>query len=155
MDNVKKLILLFLSALAVSGVHAAVQAPRSTQGQTLSSIDWVGAIPCGIDSSTGTNAVLCASGRAMVYGVIISSVATTDYIVFRDSNTANTSSTAAGITWGSGTGSIASGASTTQLIRFPVPMKFSNGISVNASSSPGSTTRARWTILYRPMSATE
>lgn len=152
----KKLFYVLGLALTLSGLaHAAVQAPRDQRGQVLDTINWVGAIPCGIDSSTGTNVVLCGSaGRGAVYGVIVSSVATTDYIVFRDSATANTTSNVVTSVFASGSGSINSGASTTQLIKFPVPIKFTNGISVNANSAPG-TTRSRWTILYRPLTATE
>lgn len=149
----KKIFLFLFSALAFSTVHARVRAPVDFRGTAVTTVDWVGAIPCGVDSSTGTNAVLCASGRSIIYGVIISSVAATDFLVIRDSATANTTSTALHAVWGAGTGSVASGASTTQLITFPKPLKVTNGISINASVAPGST-RSRWTLLYRPMDDT-
>lgn len=153
----KKIFWLFVLALALpSFVHAAVNAPRDAKGKVLSTVDWVGAIPCGIDSSTGTNVVLCGgTGRNAVYGVIISSIPSTDYLVFRDSATANTSSSIAATVIANGSDANATGASTTLFFKFPVPLKFTNGISVNASAAPASSTRGRWTILYRPLAATE
>ena len=152
----KKSLLIILALALSSTVKAAVNAPKDQAGKPLYSIDWVGAIPCGIDSSTGTNAVLCGSaGRGVVYGVIVSSVATSDYLVFRDTNTANTTSSVVTSVFATGTNAVASGASTTQLIQFPVPIRFTNGISVNATVAPASGTRSRWTILYRPLAATE
>lgn len=145
----KKYLLLALFTLALTSVEASVRTPVDTRGFTVPTVDWVGAIPCGVDSSTGTNSVLCGSGAGIVYGVIASSLAATDFITFRDSATANASSIALHSVFATGTGANASGASTTQLIKLPRPIKFSNGISVTASAAPGST-RSRWTILYRP-----
>lgn len=149
---------IFLGGLAAffltSRVQAAVQTPLDSQGHTLPTVDFVGAIPCGIDSSTGTTAVLCASGRAVVYGAIASSITATDFIVLRDSGTANVTSSTATVIFAAGTGSNSSGANTTQTIKFPVPLQFLNGISVNDNSAPSSGA-ARWTLLYRPLKATE
>lgn len=153
----KKLLLaLFLSASFAYEASAAVQAPRDQRGVVLDTIDWVGAIPCNIDASTGTVAVLCGStGRNVVYGVIASSVVATSYLVFRDSATANTSTFIKATVFGSGSDSVTSGAATTQFFRFPVPLLFDNGISVNASFTPSASGRSMWTILYRPLTATE
>lgn len=153
----KKWILLsgFISLSLISVAKAAVPTPLDQQGHTVPVIDWVGAIPCSIDVSTGVNAVLCGSaGRGIVYGVIASSIAATDFLVFRDSTSANLTSSTLTVVFANGTGANATGNSTTQLIKFPVPIKFSNGISVNDFTAPAGNTQ-RWTILYRPMTATE
>lgn len=132
---------------------SAVNAPRSTSGESLPTIDFVGAVPCTIGSAIGTTATLCGSGRSVVYGVIISSVASTDFMVFRDSATANVTSATSTIIFANGSNANATGWAT-QTFKFPVPMYFGNGISVNASVAP-SGTASQWTILYRPLSATE
>lgn len=149
----RKLFLFLFTTLALSAVHATVNAPTDRQGRALSTIDFVGAIPCRIDSSTATNAVLCGSaGRNIVYGVIVTSVAATNFLVFRDSATANTSS-GISVSLLAETGSEDEGAATTLIHEFPVPIRFLNGISVNNTGTLVG--EGSWTILYRPMSATE
>ena len=146
---------LFVSALmALSTAHAAVGAPRDTKGNSLNTIDFVGAIPCTIDSSTSTRAVLCGSAeRAIVYGIIFSSSASTNFVVLRDTNTANSSSAAAAFIYNDDNGADESGEATL-MQRFPVPMRFTNGISANVNAAMSGTGSAV-TILYRPLKATE
>lgn len=150
----KKAFLFLLSVIAVSLSYGAVEAPRDTKGDTLNTIDWVGALPCRIDSSTGTNAVLCGSAntRNVVYGVIVTSVTATNFIVLRDTNTANTSSTKA-LSLLADNEHEDEGVATSMMVKFPVPMLFTNGISINASVAPAG--EGSWTILYRPLKATE
>ena len=152
--NKKLLLTLVFLGLSVAHLQASVSPPRGSDGKTLPTVDWVGAIPCSVDSSTGTNAVLCASGRAVVYGVIISSVANTHYMVLRDSATANTTSSTATIVFANGSNANSTGEAS-QMFRFTVPIRFTNGISVNLSNTPTTGNGPRWTILYRPLTATE
>lgn len=145
------LVLFF--GVVVKGV-CAVNPPRDSQGVSLPTIDFVGAKSCVIGNSTGTAVVLCATGRVVVYGVIVSSVPTTDFVVFRDTSTANFTSSTATVVYASGSNSNATGVAT-QFFLFPVPMKFSSGLSINASVAPTAGNGSSWTILYRPMNATE
>lgn len=138
---------LALLVVAVSA-NASVNAPKDNNGQTLPTIDWVGAQPCTIYSS---NATLCFSGRGAIYGVVVASDTIVNYAVFRDSNTANTSSSSFTAVTGNYSGVALGG--TMQLIKFPVPVQVSNGLSVNLNAAPlggGS-----WMILYRKLAATE
>ena len=143
----KKVFLFLLALIAVSTVEA-VNPPKDQRGNTLPTIDWVGASPCVIDASHGAGAVGCSTGTAIVYGVIASSVAGTNFLVFRDSATANVASSTAAIVYPVGS---SFGSNTTQLIRFPVPLKFNNGISANLNTTVQ--TGGIWTILYRARSS--
>lgn len=151
----KKWILItgFMTLGLISNLKAAVPAPLDAQGHTLPVIDWVGANFANIDSSTGTNAIVLASGRNVVYGVIASSMQAANFLVFRDSATANVTSSTATTVFPAGTSATTTGQATTLTIKFPVPLKFNNGICVVSSLSPQ--TGATWTILYRPLAATE
>lgn len=150
--NKIKLAVLALSlvfGVAVKGM-CSVKPVQDVTGVSLANTDFAGAIPCAIDNSTGTNAVLCFSGRAMVYGVSVSSVTNTDFIVLRDTATANLTSSTGTIIFANGWNANATGVAT-QTFKFPVPMKFNNGISANVSVAPTSGNGPRWTILYRPL----
>ena len=149
----------YIAALLLMGVAAkgwsAVGAPQDTRGTALATIDWVGAIPCNIDSATGTIAVTCLQGRGMVYGVIASSIATSTFLTFKDTATSMAGSLAiatSAVVWGSGSESNASGAGTTQVFTFPSPIRFLKGIMIQTNTAPSG---GYWTILYRPMAATE
>lgn len=157
-----KKFLLFLAAglLSAATWAGAVPAPVDARGNALTSIDWVGALPCSIDGSTGTTAILCGSvGRGVVYGVIATSITLSDFLVFRDTNTANLTSSTAAIVYNSPQGQNISTANPwnpyTNLIKLPVPIQFRNGIGVNDAAAPTSNGISRWTILYRPLTATE
>lgn len=145
----KKLFLfLMVGFLLASVTSAGVRVPLDTKGNSLNTVDWIGATPCNIDIATGTVAVGCGTaGPAIVYGIIASSIAATNFVVFRDSATPNATSSTATIVYAAGTGSNSSGSNTTQFFKFPVPLKFSNGISINANAAP--VVGAVWTILYR------
>lgn len=69
-------------------------------------------------------AVIACKGPAVLYSVVSSTGATSDYVVFRDSATANTSSTPV----------VRVGLATTGVtnVTFDPPIQFVNGISVNA-----------------------
>ena len=148
----RKLFIATAVFLAFSGLaKAAVYQPHDYDGSPVNTIDFVGALPCLIDSSTGTNAVLCGSiGRGIVLGVMSASVTATQYLVLRDSATANVTSTTSTVVFASGA---SAGANTSVMWKFPVPIQFQNGISVNASAAPAGT--STWIILYRPLKSTE
>lgn len=126
------------AALLVVGLSisafAADRVPSDTKGGVTPPA-YAGTNTCVITASTGTTALLCATGAGIILQVIGSSVATTDYLTFRDSATANVvSSTLTSVSKG-------------DLAGIYVYPRFYNGLSVNASSAPGAVTGA-WTIIY-------
>lgn len=147
-----KLFLGLVALLAIVTVnsHAAVNPPRDTNGNSLSSIDWVGATPCTLLNST---AQLCFSGRGAIYGVVVSSDSGANYVIMRDSDTANSTSSSFTVVNATGSGANASGVGTTQMMKFPVPVQVSNGLSVNLGNNPP--VGGQWMILYRKLEATE
>lgn len=151
----KKVFLFLLSVLAVSLSYGAVNAPKDTKGESLDTIDWIGALPCNIDASTGTQPALCGAinitkRKYVVYGVMYSGIPVSNYLVFRDTNTANTTSSTAAVVFASSSTQFAGGTSTTGFFKFPVPLRFTNGVSVNVNVAPASGLE-RWTIFYRPV----
>jgi len=124
---------LSISALAVQTV------PLTSKGDQVDP-QYSGIKTCEITSSTGTAALLCASGSGIVLDVFASSVAATDTIVFRDSNTANTSS------------SVLLEITQANLAARHIYPRFNNGLSINAivaPTAPGtSTSRPNWTVVY-------
>lgn len=180
----KKVILFsFLTLVGLIAANSwAVNAPTDSRGDSLGTIDFVGANLCNIDASTGTATVVCNSsitnvgislGRAIVYGVIISSIPQADFLVLKD--TTGVGST--GLYRGTQS-ELASNASTvaivsnffavigatvgtqppfplTQFVKFPVPLQFKNGITANVNTAPAAGGVSRWTILYRNLDATK
>lgn len=105
--------------------------------------EFSGASTCEITNSTSTTALLCDTGAGIILGVHGSSVAATDQIVFRDSATANTSSTRLLTT------------DITDLLRPGQGLpRYKNGLSVNCLVAPtaaGTTSRPAWTIVYKAL----
>jgi hypothetical protein len=98
--------------------------PVDANGKPATSLDFVGGEAYTIIGST--SAALAHSGPCLVYGYSIDGTSASDYIEFRDSATANTSSTK----------KVARQYSTTAgaYRTFPVPIVFDNGVSFNLSS---------------------
>ena len=150
----KKLI---LAAAFVTGLSAlsmaAVQPPLDLRGNALYTADWVGTVPCVIFS---TNAVECTTGRGAVYGVVIGSptALASEFLVLRDSNTANTTSSSFTVVTAQSNGVAQSTVGATVIQTFPRPIQFLNGLSANMPL-PGPGVGEVWTILYRPLKATE
>jgi hypothetical protein len=137
----KKLFVASLLALGLSipamAAKGASEVPRNVKDESLDP-RFAGVSTCMITNSTGTAALLCDTGAGIILEVIGSSVATTDYLTFRDSATANTSSTElARITQSNLTG----------IKMYP---RYKNGLSVNAAVAPVAGTGA-WTIIYVPL----
>lgn len=159
----KYLFILGMSVLLSAVSFGAVDAPRDTTGKALASVEFVGALPCGLNASTGTTMIQCGSAeRAVVYGVIASSLPVTDYLVFRDTynlvlSQGITIATAAVILANDGSLAQSNQPNATNpntfLIKFPVPLQFLKGINVKASAAP--TGQSQWTILYRPLDSDE
>lgn len=151
----KKFLYALMLVLGVASVStAAVKPPKDDRGITLPVVEFVGVKTCVINTSTGTNAVLCATGKGLAYGVLISSpISVADWVVLRDSATANTTSSSFTVvgTQPEGPAQVYAGASLMR--KFPFPLQFTNGLSVNSVLSPQN--GELWTILYRPLSATE
>jgi hypothetical protein len=152
--TMKKFLLAVFAVLGLTTVSmAGVSAPKDQSGETLPTMDFVGADTCRLTSADTTSGKLCFSGKGQVYGVSVSSDAATNFMVLRDSATANTSSTPSLILWNT------SGGANTQLQVLPAPAKFSNGLSANvaatipAAGSLGA--QSEWVIYYRKQSATE
>ncbi len=176
----KKVFLFSLLSLLVVGQSGAVSAPTDARGESLGTIDFIGAQIASIDAATGTSLVVINStgtgaistGRAIVYGVITSSVAQGDYLVLRDTTGANgsvgvianqtalatvssavvVSNTFFGI---QSTGTAQPNYPSTNIIKFPVPIQFRNGIVAQTSAAPVTNGFSRWTILYRKIDQSE
>ncbi len=172
----------FLSLLAV-GKSWAIVSPVSNNGTGLP-IEYVGCQMASIDNSTGTAAIIINStgtngrstGGAVVYAVIASSIASSDYLVFKDTTgvgaisgylapqstltTLTAISTAMVLTNTyqnilSSTNFIP-GTPQLNFIKLPVPVQFINGILVQASAAPQSNQGvSRWTIIYRRIGQAE
>lgn len=179
----KKLMFLLVMGLLATSARALVITPQDARGNSLFTTDFVGAIPCNIDNSTGTNFIVCNStvnstafaGGGIVYGIITSSIAQSDYLILKDTGGAGSTGFLAAQT---GAGSLQSCSSTiavignqwqvattsgsqpwpypvVNLIKFPVPLQFANGILAGVSASPTSNNGvSRWTILWRPLLTT-
>ena len=136
----KKLFQASLLTVGLSmSVFAAQSSPKSLIGNELDP-KYAGVTTCEITSSTGTTALLCTSGAGIILEVFGSSVAATDMLVFRDSATANTSSTV-----------LLAIDKTSVDAKSRIYPRFKNGLSVNAlvaPTAPGSASRPNWTILY-------
>ncbi len=105
--------------------------------------EYAGAKACEITSSTGTTPMICDLGPSVILRVIGSSVAASDQLVFRDSATANGTST---VLFSLDKGSL--------LETNQVYPKFVNGLDVKAMTAPGGAgpaVRPAWTIIYREL----
>jgi hypothetical protein len=135
----------FLSlGLSISAFGAGLVVDKSPVDQKggIAQPAYAGASSCMITASTGTSAVLCDTGEGIILGVYGSSVAATDQIVFRDTATANTSSTKLLI------------ADLTALSK-PAQMfpRYKNGLSANVSVAPAAagTATPAWTVIYKAL----
>lgn len=133
-----KLIKASFLAMGLSVSAFADTIPVNSKGSEMNPA-YAGVKTCEITNSTGTNAVLCATGSGIILDVFASSVAATDTIVMRDSATANTTSTVL---------FSATQSSVDKALR--IYPRFKNGLSVNAlvAPTPGSVSRPNWTIVY-------
>lgn len=130
-------LLMFALTLSLSIPAMALEVPVSQKGALITHPGFAGAKTCVIDNSTGTAALQCADGSGVVVEVIGSSVAATDYLTFRDTDTANTSSAEL------------LRVSQGNLSGVKVYPHFQNGLSVNASVAPSPASGA-WTVIYVP-----
>lgn len=141
----KKYILASLLAVGLSIPVSAIPGSDLVPGDSKGSVtlpDYAGVSVCRIDASTGTNAVLCDTGKGIILDVIASSVAATDPLVFRDSATANTTSAVLYVFDGNMLG---------KAKLFP---RYNNGLSLNAKVAPGASNTAchpSWTVIYRAL----
>jgi hypothetical protein len=131
---------LFLASLLAVGLsisaYAADNVPVSTLGEaTLPA--YAGASVCTIDSSTGTNTLLCYAGKGVVLSIIGSSVAATDQLVFRDSGSLASN--------GNLLGKIDKAAMAEERQTL---FTFYKGLNVKSTVSPPPAT-GMWTIIYR------
>lgn len=133
---------LLVLGLSVSASFAADNVPTNTLGGQTEPV-YAGASSCMITNSTGTTNLLCTSGAGIILGIYGSSVAVTDQLVIRDSNTANSTSSpliAVDLT-----------ALSKPAQMFP---RFVNGLAVKLSVAPTagngvSEAIPAWTIVYR------
>lgn len=135
----RKIVAMLLAlGFIASPSFAAVDVPNNQHGEAINDSILAGADSCVIDNSTGTTALLCTTGAGVVLGVVNTSTTATDFLTFRDSATANTSSAKLMVVGATAVNSRVDG---------PLA-RFSNGLSVNASVAPPVAT-GHWTILYR------
>ena len=83
-----------------------------------------------IINNSATAQLACGAGSSVLYSVVVSSGATSDFVVVRDSGTANTSSAIA----------VSIGQATTGVtnVTFDPPIQFDNGISFNGAATTNS-----------------
>lgn len=115
-------------------VYAADSTPTTLKGEVNNPM-YAGRSTCLITNSTGTSNLLCTTGSGIILQVIGSSVAATDYLTFRDTATANGSSTEL------------MRVSQGNLAGVYVYPRFKNGLCVTASAAAPATSGA-WTIIY-------
>ncbi len=132
---------LFSAALLSVGLSISAFAETTPQDQAGDQLfpEYAGLSSCMITASTTTLPVLCDTGNGIILQVIGSSVVTTSYLTFRDSATANTSSTELGRI------------DQASLDKVRVYPRYKNGLSVNASSTAGPGATGAWTIIYRAL----
>ena len=129
---------LSISAYAVPGADSV---PVDNKGG-VTNPQYAGSRSCFIGNSTGTNSLLCDTGAGIILAVYASSVAATDQIVFRDSATANNSSTRLLAMDKAGLAEEGK--------FYP---QYKNGLSVTLGVAPAAAGPAvpSWTVIYRPL----
>lgn len=119
----------------VSASYAAIPVPTDKQNLQVQNPAWAGASTCDIGNSSGTQDVICATGKGVVFAVISTSGTSipADFVTFRDSATANHTSTALFYAAGNFTPTVGP--------------QFTNGLIATNSASAG--TNEHYVILYR------
>jgi len=136
---------LLISLMLVLGFatasYAAIPVPKDSNNLQIGNPLWAGAASYDMGTATGTTDVLVATGKGIIFGVIVSSStgASSDFITFRDSATANHTS---GVLF---VGAVQNSATVQPF--YPVSVKFVNGISATMNAATGN--NEHWTILYR------
>lgn len=92
-------------------------------------------------STTAAPSSLVFSGSGLVYGVILTTGPTSNYCVLRDTNTVNTTSTAALPRFVFATAA-------PQVIQFTTPIRITNGLSVNNGTTAAANTE-ECAVLFR------
>lgn len=130
----------YITALLMVGLSASAFAaqtvPITTTDKQLITPQFAGVSTCVYQASTGT---LCAVGSGIILDIIASSVATTDNVVIRDSNTENTTST------------VLFSISSAQLNAPHIFPRFKNGLAVTVEPASGgiaANAYPAWTIVY-------
>lgn len=138
----KRLFILALSLGLATASYAAIPVPTDKQNLQVDNPLWAGAATFDIGNASGTTDELIATGKGILFGVLVTSNtgATTDYVVFRDTATANHTSTIL----------VTAAAPSTALTQQPIfamSVKFVNGLCATMASTPG--VQEHWTVLYR------
>lgn len=110
--KMKSLVAACLLGLGLSTLAIAAPGVRGGKGKAM--------------TSGSATAILACTGRCTVYSVL-SSTATTDFVVLRDTNTANTTSIP--------TISVPTSATAVTQLTFDPPIIFQNGVSVNCAAA--------------------
>lgn len=135
----KRLFTALLGLMLAAPAFAGMDLPTDQGGIPVADAQLAGGDTCVIEASSATRPVLCVTGKGVVLAVLASSLAaTTDFLTFRDSATANTTSTKLGV-FGFG----AQNGSTSNVVFF----RFTNGLSVDSSAVQGGA--GVWTVIYR------
>lgn len=152
----KKILFLLAVGLTFSSLtgYAAVNAPRDTRGESLRTVDFVGADTGYLDASHGVSSIILSSGSIIVYGLTASNAGFGEFVTFRSTNVQGISVTTATVVMVSSVSAGASfGTNSTFVFKFPVPMKLTNGLNVKLNTAIG--VPGNWTIFYRKANATE
>ena len=165
----KKYLLLVALLSFTPVLKAAVNPPQDQQGHSIQNVDFVGALPCtfiagGNNQANGSSPIVCGQSsttisRGVVYGVIASSLATTAYLVFRDTvpggpGVIGIGASTVAVVYNNTSYSTNTAAAATNIIIFPKPIQFLKGIAVNVDTALSGNV-ASWTILYRPINSNE
>jgi hypothetical protein len=148
---VKKFFLLMGLMLSVAAISdASVKAPKDVNGNSLATIDFVGADTCRLTVSDTNVAKSCFVGPGLVFGVGFTGTNTTNYVVIADSIT-TTGTTLMNVL--AETSEVDEGILTTLFHSFPAPMKFATGLYIRANATID--VAGEIVVFYRKLSATD
>lgn len=113
-------------------------------------LDYAGVSTCRINTSSSTNAILCTSNAAIVYGVAASSIAATDRLSLYSTNSIVLNGAVASKTQFNDNNGPDEDVTATQEYPFVRPMKFPKGLVIKPSTALGAGADwQEWIVYYR------
>jgi hypothetical protein len=136
-------------ALGLSIPAAAELVPTPNMAGDNPSLDYAGVSACRITSADSTNGKVCTSNPALVYGVSISSVAATSYVMFYSTNSAALAgATPVKLQWNDNSAADED-VTATQDYKWIAPLKFVKGLTVKMSAAVTAGEPSEVVIFYR------
>jgi hypothetical protein len=145
----KKLLMSSFLAMGLSISAFAEQVPTPTMSGDNPALEYAGVQTCRINFSTGTNAVLCTSYPAIVYGVSTSSIGATDRLFIYSTNSLVLAGAVATKTQFNDNNQGDEDVTATQEYKFIAPIKVSKGLVIKASVAPALADWQEWIVYYR------